>query len=173
MQETFSALLPTPIGDLIICCDKNFVTELSFAEILQKNVSEQQTHLEVSEGNQNDLIRLASEQLREYFDGIRTKFDFPLRQNGTEFQQEVWTRLLEIPYSATTSYAKLATYKPLAIRAIAAANGKNKLAIVIPCHRVIGSSGKLVGYAGGLWRKQWLLQHEKNSAQLGQAEFDF
>ena len=173
MQETFSALLLTPIGDLIIRCDKNFVIEISFTEILPENVAEHNINLAGSKGNQNELIRVASSQLQEYFDGSRTQFDFPLRQNGTEFQQEVWKRLLEIPYSATTSYAKFSTYKPLAIRAIAAANGKNKLAIVIPCHRVIGISGKLVGYAGGLWRKQWLLQHEKNVAQIGQAEFNF
>ncbi|MFC3560032.1 methylated-DNA--[protein]-cysteine S-methyltransferase [Pedobacter jamesrossensis] len=87
--------------------------------------------------------------------------------------QEVWQNLLGIPYGKSISYAKFSEHKPLAIRAIAAANGRNNIAIVVPCHRVIGSNGKLVGYAGGLWRKQWLLQHEREVAQQGQTELKF
>lgn len=106
-------------------------------------------------------------QLKEYFDGKRTVFDLKLNPNGTDFQKRVWKALLEIPYGKTTSYLNLS--KTLgdvkAIRAVAAANGKNPLWIVVPCHRVIGSDGSLTGYAGGLHRKKWLLEHESPSKQ--------
>jgi len=101
-------------------------------------------------------------QLQEYFNGERQTFDFPLAPKGTDFQQRVWKALQEIPFGKTTSY--LALSKTLgdvkAIRAVANANGKNPLWIVVPCHRVIGSDGSLTGYAGGLWRKKWLIEHE-------------
>ena len=104
----------------------------------------------------------AVSQLNEYFDGQRKTFTFTLNPKGTDFQQKVWQALLEIPYGKTMSYLELS--KKLgdvkAIRAVAAANGKNPIWIVVPCHRVIGSDGSLTGYAGGLWRKQWLLEHE-------------
>ncbi|MES2411079.1 MAG: methylated-DNA--[protein]-cysteine S-methyltransferase [Bacteroidota bacterium] len=101
-------------------------------------------------------------QLREYFDGQRNHFDFKLNPQGTDFQQKVWQELLNIPFGKTLSYLdlskKLGDVK--AIRAVASANGKNPLWIVVPCHRVIGTDGSLTGYAGGLWRKKWLLEHE-------------
>lgn len=101
-------------------------------------------------------------QLKEYFEGSRTQFDLVLNPSGTDFQKSVWKALQEIPYGKTVSYLDLS--KTLgdvkAIRAVAAANGKNPLWIVVPCHRVIGSDGSLTGYAGGLHRKKWLLAHE-------------
>jgi methylated-DNA-[protein]-cysteine S-methyltransferase len=101
-------------------------------------------------------------QLREYFKGVRKQFDLKLNPEGTDFQKQVWTLLEQIPYGKTISYLDLS--KQLgdvkAIRAVANANGKNPLWIIIPCHRVIGSDGSLTGYAGGLHRKQWLLEHE-------------
>jgi len=101
-------------------------------------------------------------QLNEYFEGERKEFSLSLNPEGTEFQQRVWDKLLTIPYGKTTSYLQLS--KDLgdvkAIRAVANANGKNPLWIIVPCHRVIGSDGSLTGYAGGLHRKQWLLEHE-------------
>ena len=101
-------------------------------------------------------------QLQEYFEGTRTQFSLQLNPEGTDFQKRVWEELQHIPYGKTISYLELA--KKLgdvkAIRAVAAANGKNPLWIVVPCHRVIGSDGSLTGYAGGLHRKQWLLEHE-------------
>ncbi|QEE48690.1 methylated-DNA--[protein]-cysteine S-methyltransferase [Flavobacterium alkalisoli] len=104
----------------------------------------------------------AAKQLEEYFEGKRTGFDFKLNPQGTDFQKKVWKALLEIPFGKTMSYQdlsiKLGDVK--AIRAVASANGKNPLWIVVPCHRVIGSDGSLTGYAGGLWRKKWLLEHE-------------
>lgn len=111
----------------------------------------------------------AVQQLREYFAGERKTFQLQLNPQGTPFQKKVWTSLLEIPYGTTTTYLALSRNlgDEKAIRAVAAANGKNPLWIVIPCHRVIGSDGSLTGYAGGLWRKKWLLEHENPSAQLG------
>ncbi len=102
------------------------------------------------------------EQLIQYFQGARRSFDFPVHQQGTEFQIRVWNELMSIPFGKTISYLELSRRlgDVKTIRAAAAANGKNKLAIIVPCHRVIGSRNDLVGYAGGLWRKRWLLDLE-------------
>src|SRR6185503_8935961 len=104
----------------------------------------------------------AVDQLRAYFEGRRRDFGLKLAPEGTEFQRGVWRRLCEIPYGETISYAELATRvgNPKASRAVGLANGQNPIAIVIPCHRVIGKSGKLVGYGGGIENKEWLLYHE-------------
>ena len=101
-------------------------------------------------------------QLQEYFVGSRKGFDFKINPQGTPFQKRVWDALLEIPFGKTTSYQELSIKlgDVKAIRAVASANGKNPLWVVVPCHRVIGSDGSLTGYAGGLWRKKWLLEHE-------------
>ncbi len=111
---------------------------------------------------QTPVTEQAIDQLHKYFTGKRSTFDFPFQQNGTPFQQQVWQQLTNVEFGKTQSYIKLAEQfgNPLAIRAIASANGKNKLWIVVPCHRIIGKNGELTGYAGGLWRKKWLLQHE-------------
>ena len=116
------------------------------------------------------LLAMAAKQLDEYFAGERREFDFPTRQSGSGFQQEVWQCLLKIDYGKTISYLQQSKMmnNPLAIRAIASANGRNDLAIVVPCHRVIGSDGSLTGYAGGLWRKKWLLEHEAKVLGVGQ-----
>lgn len=102
------------------------------------------------------------EQLNQYFEGSRTHFHFKMNPNGTDFQKKVWNELLKIPYGKTASYQEVTNNlgDSKAIRAVANANGKNPLWIVVPCHRVIGSDGSLTGYAGGLWRKKWLLEHE-------------
>jgi len=114
-----------------------------------------------------DSIKEAIKQLQEYFDGKRKEFDLKIAPKGTEFQQRVWQELLNIPYGSTRTYLeqtkKLGDVK--AIRAVASANGKNPLWIVVPCHRVIGSDGSLTGYAGGVWRKKWLLEHESGTKQ--------
>lgn len=106
-----------------------------------------------------DALTTAVTQLEEYFLGKRTHFDFKLNPSGTEFQKKVWKELLKIPFGTTVSYQEITNQlgDPKAIRAVANANGKNPLWIVVPCHRVIGSDGSLTGYAGGLWRKKWLL----------------
>ena len=109
----------------------------------------------------------AADQLTEYFTGRRQNFDLQLNPSGTSFQKKVWEALLDIPYGKTLSYMQLTKIlgDPKAIRAVAAANGKNPIWIIIPCHRVIGSDGSLTGYAGGLHRKKWLLNHESPNKQ--------
>ncbi|WP_223789248.1 methylated-DNA--[protein]-cysteine S-methyltransferase [Marinicella meishanensis] len=112
----------------------------------------------------NALTNRAKSQLREYFAGQRQSFDLPLAPQGTEFQQRVWQALLTIPYGQLASYRDMAQQlqQPKAVRAVGAANGKNPISIIVPCHRVIGANGSLTGYAGGLERKRWLLQHESS-----------
>jgi methylated-DNA-[protein]-cysteine S-methyltransferase len=109
-----------------------------------------------------ELFNAVVVQLKEYFEGNRTDFQFKINPNGTDFQKKVWEELLNIPFGKTASYQEVTNNlgDPKAIRAVANANGKNPLWIVVPCHRVIGSDGSLTGYAGGLWRKKWLLDHE-------------
>ncbi|MDR1707739.1 MAG: methylated-DNA--[protein]-cysteine S-methyltransferase [Prevotella sp.] len=104
-------------------------------------------------------------QLNQYFKGERQVFDIPLDLVGTEFQKQVWLALLQIPYGCTTTYARQAELigKPSSVRAVANANGKNKISIILPCHRVIGADGTLTGYGGGIWRKKKLLEFEKQN----------
>lgn len=103
-------------------------------------------------------------ELREYFDKSRTEFTLPLAPQGTQFQQTVWKELERIPFGTKRSYndVAVAVGDPKTVRAVGNANGRNPIAIIIPCHRVIGANGKLVGYGGGLWRKEWLLEHEES-----------
>lgn len=110
----------------------------------------------------------AHQQLTEYFAGKRKVFDLKLKPSGTEFQQKVWQKLQTVPLGKTATYLEMAKElgDPKTIRAAASANGKNPIAIIIPCHRVIGTDGSLTGYAGGLWRKKWLLEHEQDTEQL-------
>ncbi|TCC92105.1 methylated-DNA--[protein]-cysteine S-methyltransferase [Pedobacter frigiditerrae] len=160
-MEKYCSVVKSPIGDIIILADDHAVNVITFGSRDIEGLQE------------NSISQLAAKELTQYFEGNLQEFSFPMAQEGTEFQKEVWQNLLKIPYGETTSYAKFSAHKPLAIRAIAAANGKNNIAIVVPCHRVIGSDGKLVGYAGELWRKKWLLQHEIEVAQKGQTELKF
>jgi methylated-DNA-[protein]-cysteine S-methyltransferase len=110
----------------------------------------------------NPVVRHASHQLQEYFAGKRRDFQLPLAPGGTEFQKSVWSQLLRVPFGTTASYRDIAAAigNPRATRAVGAANGSNPIAIVVPCHRIIGSNGHLTGYGSGLWRKEWLLLHE-------------
>jgi len=116
----------------------------------------------------NKHFDVLEKQLHEYFNGARKTFDIPLVTPGSEFQQQVWRQLQTIAYGTTRSYKEQAAAlnQPKAIRAIATANGMNRIAIVIPCHRVIGSDGSMTGYGGGIWRKKWLLDHESTNKQL-------
>ncbi|MBK5212703.1 MAG: methylated-DNA--[protein]-cysteine S-methyltransferase [Flavobacteriaceae bacterium] len=112
-------------------------------------------------------LKVAAMQLQEYFEGKRREFNLKLAPKGTDFQKRVWEQLQEIPFGKTVSYQQMANLlgDPKVIRAAASANGKNPISIIIPCHRVIGSDGSLTGYAGGLHRKKWLLEHENPSTQ--------
>ena len=150
-----TCFINSPLGITKIVGDENGIAEISI----------------LSEGNLSKTIPLelqeAVAQLSDYFDGKRQDFNFKLNPKGTDFQQKVWQELLQIPFGKTISYLdlskKLGDVK--AIRAVASANGKNPLWIVVPCHRVIGTDGSLTGYAGGLWRKKWLLEHENPTTQ--------
>lgn len=153
MQKCF---VNTPLGVAEITGNKNGVSSVSVLDTKEK-LSDY-----VPEELQNCV-----KQLQEYFEGSRKDFNLKLNPKGTEFQKKIWDLLLEIPFGKTTSYLKLSKkYGDVkAIRAVANANGKNPLWVIIPCHRVIGSDGSLTGYAGGLHRKQWLLNHESSSKQ--------
>ena len=150
-----TAFINSPLGIIKIQGDENGISIIS---VLSEG--------ELSTKIPNELQEAVS-QLQEYFEGKRKDFDFKLNPKGTDFQKKVWQELLNIPFGKTMSYMdlskKLGDVK--AIRAVASANGKNPLWIVVPCHRVIGTDGSLTGYAGGLWRKKWLLEHEIPSHQ--------
>ena len=150
-MTTYTAYYSSPLGQLKLQCSDEQVQAVLFMK------KEEQLHNE-----EHPLLEKCIHQMDEYFSGQRKAFDLPLQQSGTDFQQKVWNLLLQIPYGKTISYHDLSKqYGNLkAIRAVASANGKNKLAILVPCHRVIGSNQSLTGYAGGLWRKKWLLEHE-------------
>jgi len=146
------AVIQTPLGMASLKGDND---GLSTITVLDSNTVEVTAIIP-------EVLEDAVYQLREYFEGNRKVFDLELNPEGTDFQRRVWKKLLEIPFGKTCSYLELS--KRLgdvkAIRAVAAANGKNPLWIIVPCHRVIGSDGSLTGYAGGLHRKKWLLEHE-------------
>ena len=140
----------SPLGFLILGSDGKSIKEISFSEI------------DLQEQNSCEVLEKCREQLENYFSGKSLAFDLPLSPNGTEFQQRVWAELLKIPYGETITYMEMAVRlgDPKCIRAAGTANGKNPIAIIIPCHRVIGAGNKLTGYAGGIWRKKALLELE-------------
>ncbi len=160
--------LDTPIGTMFACAVEEGLCLLEFTErrMLETEFKSLANKLnaEIIQGF-NDHIETVKEQLEEYFEGMRKEFTVPLYTPGTEFQQAVWNMLRKIPYGETMSYQRQAAAigKPSAVRAVANANGMNRIAIIIPCHRVIGADGTLTGYGGGLWRKKWLLDHERNN----------
>lgn len=153
MQHAF---IQSPLGLIAISGDEQGIAKISVSdEAATASTIIPETLLE------------AATQLQQYFNGGRSNFTFKLNPAGTDFQKKVWQALLDIPYGTTTSYQQLSVQlgDVKAIRAVANANGKNPLLIVVPCHRVIGSNGTLTGYAGGLWRKKWLLEHETPPVQ--------
>jgi methylated-DNA-[protein]-cysteine S-methyltransferase len=154
MDNLYYTYYQSPVGLLKIGGTDQYIAELSFVDN-----KDQVTH---GEPGISEVMHQCTEELIEFFNGKRRSFDIPVYQEGTAFQQRVWGELLNIPFGKTISYLELA--KQLGdikvVRAAASTSGKNKIAIIIPCHRVIGSDKSLVGYAGGLWRKKWLLQHE-------------
>ena len=154
----YSSNLHSPIGILLIEADETSVRSIQFTEEETKEFP-------------GELTEWAKIELSAYFEGKLSTYTFPMKQDGSPFQQGVWQALQQIKPGHPISYTELAKklQNPLAIRAIAATNGKNKILIAIPCHRVIGSKGDLVGYAGELWRKQWLLDHEAKMTGIGQA----
>lgn len=147
--------IKTPLGIAKIVGDENGISQISVSD----------------DGAVSDeipsVLQKAVTQLQDYFNGNRKDFDLKLNPNGTDFQQKVWQSLLKIPYGTTRTYLEQSKIlgDTKAIRAVASANGKNPLWIVVPCHRIIGSDGSLTGYAGGIWRKKWLLDHENPNKQ--------
>jgi methylated-DNA-[protein]-cysteine S-methyltransferase len=121
------------------------------------------------------LLRACAAQLAAYFLGERREFDLRLAPSGTDFQRRVWQQLLTVPFGATATYGHIAQAlgNPKTVRAVGAANGQNPISIIIPCHRIIGSDGQLTGYGGGLWRKEWLLNHERKFTVGEQMSFEF
>jgi methylated-DNA-[protein]-cysteine S-methyltransferase len=150
-MSSYSMSLESPVGYLSLVSDEKYLKSVTFSD----------ERVEDAEHLPGILLQAAS-QLKEYFEGTRSRFDLPLDPDGTGFQKNVWQKLLEVPYGATKSYRDIALElgSVLNTRAVGTANGKNPIAIIIPCHRIIGQDGKLVGYAGGLERKKWLLLHE-------------
>lgn len=148
--------LNTPLGTTIIKGNSEGITEIKVLDDRSNNTTDIP-----------DSLKEAVNQLQLYFSGDLRQFNLKLNPHGTDFQKKVWNGLLEIPYGKITSYLQLSKNlgDAKAIRAVAAANAKNPLWIVVPCHRVIGSNGSLTGYAGGLHRKKWLLEHESPSPQ--------
>ncbi len=158
----------TPLGPMIVIGNEDGIYLLEFTDrrMLETELKqlEKQFKCPILPGT-NNHIKEMKKQLAEYFEGKRKNFDVPLIIFGTDFQKKVWDALTKIPFGTTWSYKMQAESigHLKAVRAVGSANGHNRLAIIIPCHRVIGENGKLTGYGGGLWRKQWLLNHELNN----------
>ena len=164
MKIWFTKEIDSPVGVL-----KLVASDAGLAAILWENDDPARVRLgEVVRRDDHPILLETERQLRDYFGGRRKVFDLPLDFNGTEFQRKVWAALLTIPYGETRSYAQIASQvgRPDAVRAVGAANGKNPISIIAPCHRVIGSSGKLTGFAGGLETKAFLLALEGPQSQL-------
>ena len=149
---TYTSYYRSPLGILKIVGDADYILSLDFVERQGSDT-----------GEHAFCVKECVKQIDEYFKGKRKKFFLNLAPRGTEFQRAVWRELEKIPFGAVASYGDIARAigKPNACRAVGNANGKNPIAIIIPCHRVIGSNGSLTGYGGGLWRKEWLLEHER------------
>ncbi|MEZ4875269.1 MAG: methylated-DNA--[protein]-cysteine S-methyltransferase [Flavobacteriaceae bacterium] len=150
-SKIYKTHLQTPLGFLEIIGTETSLVSVTFFETKGEDTE-----------TIPEVLKEAKQQLKEYFEGKRTLFNLKVEPQGTDFQKKVWEHLQEIPFGVTSSYQQMAHKlgDPKVIRAAASANGKNPIAIIIPCHRVIGSDGSLTGYAGGLQRKKWLLEHE-------------
>jgi methylated-DNA-[protein]-cysteine S-methyltransferase len=158
--KNYSATIDSPIGKISIRYDDEFLYELRFSDINGYCV-------------ENDIYKQTIAELDEYFNGTRYTFDIPLNLQGTDFQKKCWLAFLDVAYGDTAPYINIAQAmnNPLAMRAVGRAAGHNPISIIIPCHRIMGINGNLTGYAGGLWRKEWLTNFEhlnilRNSANL-------
>ena len=159
--RSFQKYYSSPLGTLELCANESSITSVQFVEELPDQFE-----------NENEVLNECCKQLNKYFIGQLKFFNISIESNGTMFQNEVWNHLMKIPFGKTTSYMKLAqsmSNKKFA-RAIGSSVSKNKTLILIPCHRVIGSKGDLVGYAGGLWRKKWLLDFERSFEPIRQTK---
>jgi methylated-DNA-[protein]-cysteine S-methyltransferase len=150
MHPFYCVYIDSPLGLVEIAGTATAVTGLDFVDKRRRGTASHST------------VARAARQVAAYFEGRRHDFDVPLSFEGTDFQQRVWRQLQTVPYGHTASYQDIARGigNPAAVRAVGAANGRNPIAIIVPCHRIIGKNGQLVGYGSGLWRKEWLLRHE-------------
>lgn len=153
----------SPIGLIYLSADEIGLRNVEFIETIydEHEIIKKEKTKEIKFSN-SEILKNAIEQLRKYFEKSLTEFSVPVNLDGTDFQKSVWNELTLVPFGETRSYLKqaIALKNEKAIRAVAKANGSNPIAIIIPCHRIIGSDGSLTGYAGELWRKKWLLEHE-------------
>lgn len=155
-KKQFTGYIETQVGILKITTDSNFLLAIKFVD--SKNTPTK---------DKPDILLKSVQQLNEYFSGIRKVFDLEIKPAGTDFQQKTWNEVIKIAYGETSTYLTIAklTGSDKNTRAVGTANGKNPIPIIIPCHRIIGTNGKLTGYAGGIERKRWLLQHELNHSK--------
>jgi methylated-DNA-[protein]-cysteine S-methyltransferase len=162
MPQIFTAVYESPIGSIEIKAEEKGIVEVSFVE-----KSGLMRPAERATAGGPEILRACLVQLEEYFRGRRASFSLPLRLEGTAFQKKVWAAILRVPFGKTTTYGAIAAAvgNQRAGRAVGGANHRNPVSIIVPCHRVIGSDGRLTGYGGGLWRKEWLLEHERNHAR--------
>ena len=167
MNKIYRKEIESPLGKILLCADEQGICLLDFfdGKALETQLKQIEKSLKskIEEG-ESPFFQLLEEELKLYFKGELKQFSVPLNPIGTDFQRKVWEELRKIDYGQTISYQQQANNLniPKSVRAVANANGQNKISILIPCHRVIGSNGKLTGYAGGIWRKEKLLQIEKN-----------
>lgn len=156
MENIFKTTIETPVGYLELTSDQHFLLSVSFAE-----------NPGITTDFQPDILKESVQQITEFFEGTRKEFDLKLKPAGTDFQLKVWEEVKKVPFGKTVSYLDIAikTGSKNNTRAVGLANGKNPIPIIIPCHRIIGTNGKLTGYAGGLERKKWLLQHESQFSE--------
>jgi len=166
VSEHVATYYQSPVGLIRITGNENYISEIHFVDNIEKPAADRKKQLP-------PMVIQCVEELIQYFHGQRKSFDLPISQIGSTFQQKVWNEISGIPFGKTISYLELSRRlgDSKAIRAAAAASGRNNVAIIIPCHRVIDSNNKLVGYAGGLWRKKWLLEHEAKLAHGVQTLF--
>ncbi|WP_298518171.1 bifunctional transcriptional activator/DNA repair enzyme AdaA [uncultured Kordia sp.] len=162
--------LTTPLGPMFVCATDNGICLLEFVDrrMLEKEFKDLQKLLNATIIlGENLHIKQAKKEVKEYFEGTRKVFDLQLETPGTEFQNSVWNYLKDIEYAKTVTYQQQAEKigNPKAVRAVASANGCNRIAIVIPCHRVLGKDGKMTGYSGGIERKKWLIEHERKNSK--------
>ena len=159
-----SKTLSTPIGEMLAAEFDGKICLLDFSDCSAKKhlAGLEKYYSEKAVADDGSLLKKLETQLAAYFKGKLKSFDLPLVFTGTDFQKAVWKKLCDIPYGQTTNYGVIATKlgSPSASRAVGRANGSNPISIVVPCHRVIGKDGSLIGYGGKMWRKKWLLEHE-------------
>jgi methylated-DNA-[protein]-cysteine S-methyltransferase len=165
MTQLYRTTMPSPVGELTLVADDTALRLISFPSDAPTSVDPTDIDRDVIDvaAGEHAVLAIAARQLQEYFDGSRTDFDIPLAPEGTPFQQQAWSVLRSIPFGATMSYGEQAAAlgDRKRARAVGAANGRNPIPIIVPCHRVVGSNGHLTGFGGGIESKAWLLDHER------------